>query len=186
MTRRLRIRAWATGTLLLAAVVGCSSNSSTVPPPSPSQSSITSTQATITPAASEAEQAVRRYYEVLDHIRTDPSVPVASLSEVAIGAQLTATTHLVNAERTRRERQTGSTVVDAQKTNIVSAETVLVDVCWNVTNVVILDGSGHSVVTRSRQNVGWTQFVVTNGTGSANGWRIESGQNLKQSPCTRS
>ena len=64
-----------------------------------------------------------------------------------------------------------------------------VDVCWDVSDVDIVDGDGKSVVTPERKDVGWTRFTVTNATwdtAPTDGWRVSGGSDLEKEPCVGS
>ena len=64
-----------------------------------------------------------------------------------------------------------------------------VDVCWDVSDVDIVDGDGKSVVTPERKDVGWTRFTVTNttwDTAPTDGWRVSGGSDLEKEPCVGS
>ena len=67
--------------------------------------------------------------------------------------------------------------------------TVVIDVCWDVSKVDVLDKSGKSIVSPDRPDTGWTRYTVANYEYAADptgGWRVATGQDLKQTPCAAS
>jgi hypothetical protein len=67
--------------------------------------------------------------------------------------------------------------------------TVVVDVCWDVSKVDVFGRDGKSIVGPNRPDTGWTRYTVTNYRFAADprrGWRVASGQDLKQAPCAAS
>jgi hypothetical protein len=66
---------------------------------------------------------------------------------------------------------------------------VQVDVCWDVSDVDVIDATGKSVVSPGRPDTGWTRLTVANYRYSADprgGWRVATGQDLKKPPCAAS
>ena len=208
MTRSLGVKAWATGTALLVAVTGCAnsvSDAGAPPSPSVSQSSPRSTPASTSPpseseiASASGEAVVRRYFVVLDGLRQNPAAPSKQLASVATSTQLAAQRRLLTNERGDGLRQVGATRVadlTVQSVDLDNSDpsagrvpTVTVDVCWDVSDVDIIDESGKSVVTPDRASTGWTRYTVANYHWSNNpsdGWRIATGKDLKQAPCAAS
>ena len=208
MTRSLGVKAWATGAMVLVAVAACASCSSGADPaPSPTANTSASVSTAPTPsptsaseaAAAAAEDVVRRYFTVLDSLRHDPTEPVKRLSSVATSTQLAAQQRLLTSERDQSLHQVGTTRVadlTLQSVNLENSDpsvgkvpTVTVDVCWDVSDVDILNKSGTSVVRPNRANTGSTRYTVANYHWTENpsgGWRIATGQDLKQVPCTGS
>lgn len=204
MRNRLGLMSWATGALVLAAVSACSGTSpdpgATTPLPSATVAS--SSPTTTSPseaAASQASALVHRYFATLDAVRKDKSVPIARLSSVATSIQLDAARRLTSKERSEGDRQTGDTRVSAvtvQSVNLDNSDpaggkvpTVTVDACWDVSNVDVVDKTGKSIIRSTRADRGWTRYTVANYHWSSNpsgGWRIVSGQDLKQKPCAGS
>lgn len=205
MKIRLGLISCATGTLMLVAVTACASSVSDADPPSsPQVSSSVPTSESSSPsprsnsevASDTAENVVRRYFNVLDNLRQDPSKPVRQLSSVATSTQLAAQKRLLTAERDQGLHQVGTTRVAELTVQSVSLDnsapsagkvpTVAVDVCWDVSNADLVDRSGQSVVSPSRASTGWTRYTVANYHWSENpsgGWRIATSQDLKQTPC---
>lgn len=186
MTRRLRIRAWAAGTLLLAAVSACAS----APPPQPpglgiSTSSPTTTSA-LPSAASQAVKALHGYFATMDAVRSNPSAPIQALASTATGTQLISESRLVSEERARGLRQTGSTRLVT--VDVVSASpgssSITIDACWDVHAADLVDRAGHSVLSANRVTVGWTRYFVSQeANGVRSTWRVSSSQDLKRRPC---
>lgn len=208
MKNRLGLTFLATGTLLLAAVSACADTDADPPPATPATSSPTeSTEPATSPspmspnddATADATAAMTEYYSVLDELRADPSSDLKELETVAIGTQLNAVQTLVQRQRDQGQRQTGSTAIGELKVQSVTLDnsdpdagkvpTVVIDVCWDVTKVDVLDKSGKSIVSPNRPNTGWTRYTVANYEYAADptgGWRVATGQDLKQTPCAAS
>lgn len=198
MTHRLGTRVWATGIAVLAAVAACGSNSASPGPSTapPTSATVSQSAAPSSLAAANATALIRRYFQTLDAVRQSASTPISQLSTVATSVQLNAEEALVKRERSAGYRQTGTTRVVAIKVDSVNLDnsnpsagavpTVAVDVCWDVSHVDVVDASGHSIVSPSRVDRGWTQYLVSNyryTTDPAAGWLVSSGHDLKRSPC---
>ncbi|WP_460790651.1 hypothetical protein [Nocardioides maradonensis] len=206
MTKRLGLISSATGILLLAVLSACGSNAAS---PSPTDATPTSrptaptTSATpMSPSARasyDAAAAVRTYYSVLDELGRDPKSSLSKLSTVATSTQLSAMRTVLREQHARHERQTGSLIIADTKVQSVSLDNsdpsagqvpaVVIDVCWDVSDVDVLNSIGTSIISRSRPNRGWTRLTVANYTYVADphgGWRVASGQDLKQAPCAES
>ena len=121
------------------------------------------------------------------------------LETVAISAQLKAVQTLVRRQREQGQRQTGTTAISELKVQSVNLDnsapdagkvpTVVIDVCWDVSKVDVLDKSGKSIVSPDRPDTGWTRYTVANYEYAADptgGWRVATGQDLKQTPCAAS
>lgn len=208
MKNRLGLTFLATGTLLLAALSACADNDADPPPTTPATSSpAESTDPTTSPsptspndaATANATAAMTDYYAVLDGLRADPASDLKKLETVAIGAQLNAVQTLVQRQRDQGQRQTGTTAISELKVQSVTLDnsdpdaskvpTVVIDVCWDVTKVDVLDKSGESIVSPDRPDTGWTRYTVANYEYAADptgGWRVATGQDLKQTPCAAS
>ena len=206
MKIRLRLISWATGTLMLAAVSACggadpdppatAEPSSTSPSPSATSASPSSPS---DEASAGATDAVRSYFTVVDQLRSDPAADLKKLKSVATSAQLNAVTTLIDRSRDEGQRQTGTTAINelqVQSVNLDNSDpkagkvpTVVIDVCWDVSKVDVLDKSGKSIVSPDRPDTGWTRYTVANykyAADPAGGWRVATGQDLKQTPCTAS
>jgi hypothetical protein len=206
MTKQLGLISSATGIVLLAAVSACGSNDAD-PSPAPTTSTSVPTAPTTSAsptspsaqASSDAEAAVRRYYAVLDELGGDPTSSLSKLRTVATSTQLSAMRTVLRQQHARHERQTGSLVVADTKVQSVSLDNsdpsagkvpaVVIDVCWDVSKVDVLNAKGTSVISPSRPDRGWTRLTVANYKYAADprgGWRVASGQDLKQAPCAAS
>lgn len=209
MTNPPRTRAWATGALVLAAVSACSSGASD--PGDPTSSPAASTSSPTAPetsasstspsdaATSAATQTVRSYVSTIDELAQRPSADLKMLDKVTTGSELTAERTFLKDQRSRGERQVGSTRIAQLKVQSVNLDnsapaagkvlTVVIDVCWDVSKVDVLDKSGKSIVSTSRPDTGWTRYTVANyhyAADPSGGWRVASGQDLEQSPCAAS
>ncbi|RYP84343.1 hypothetical protein EKO23_16015 [Nocardioides guangzhouensis] len=206
MMNRLGLISWATGTVMLAAVSACG-GSDTDPPPtsapsstSPSSPTTSSSPSSPSDAASgAATDAVRSYFAAVDQLRSDPAVDLKKLKSVATSAQLNAVETLISRQRDEGQRQTGTTALMELKVQSVNLDnsdpkagkvpTVVIDVCWDVSKVDVLDKSGQSIVSPDRPDTGWTRYTVANYKYAADptgGWRVATGQDLKQTPCAAS
>jgi hypothetical protein len=209
MTERLGLKSWATGAVVLAAVASCSNGSADPADPSTSLTTAASSPPTHTSsvqptapsevASASASETVRRYVATIDEIAQNPTADLKKLDGVATGSELVAERTFLKGQHGRGERQVGNTAITQlkiQSVNLGNADpaagevpTVLVDVCWDVSKVDVLDKSGRSIVTSSRPDTGVTRYTVANyqySTDPSGGWRVASGQDLEQSSCTAS
>ncbi|MFT4264118.1 MAG: hypothetical protein QM572_12100 [Nocardioides sp.] len=140
-----------------------------------------------------------RYYAAVDRVAQDPGAPLGDLSDVAIGAQLSAETTLLKRQRSSHQTQRGNTKatrIDVQSVNLDNTDpsagkvpTVQVDVCWDVSDVDVIDSAGKSIVSENRPNTGWTRLTVANynyADDPEGAWRVATGQDLKKAPCAAS
>jgi hypothetical protein len=201
-------RAVATAALLLAVggCVGDGNDPAASGSPTPSLPSTTSaSSSTPTPpsdseiASEAAADVVRHYYALRDGLRRNPRKPLLQLNRVAIGAELRADRRLFAQERSRHLRQVGDTSITkltVQSVNLDNSNpsqgrvpTAQVDVCWDVSHADLVDKSGKSVVSSRRADRGSTRFTVANyhwASDPHGGWRVVTGQDLKQSTCASS
>lgn len=179
------------------ALLGCSGdNSNSVEPsssppsspsPSPAEPLSDSEKASIA-----ASSVLRRYFSTVDRARQDTSVPPADLDGVASSAQLAAQENLLRSQRDDGLRQLGETKmveVQVESISLGMPATALIDVCWDVRDVDVVDSDGNSVVSPERKAVGWTRYTVTNDTWDSapeDGWRVSGGADLKKAPCIAS
>lgn len=200
MMRTHPIPVVATGVLALVAVTACAENgpstSPTTPPVSSSAPPSASPASDTEEAAAAAVAMVRSYHATLDRLRQDHTESMDALSKVETSTLLTADRHLLEGERAKKLRQVGDTNVadtSVEGVNLDNSDpdagkvpTVTVDVCWDVSEVDVVDADGKSVVGPGRTDVGWTRYIVANyhyRTDPATGWRVASAQDLKQEPC---
>ena len=208
MTSRLGLKSWATGALVLAAVTACANGGSdptsdptpTVASSSPSTPSSSATATDPSDAATTAASAtMREYFAVVDALAKDPKSDLKRLGSVATSTQLRAAQTLLRSQRDQGRHQTGDTNVaelTVQTVNLDNSDpkagkvpTVVIDVCWDVSKVDVLDKSGASIVSPDRPDTGWTRYTVANyhfADNPTKGWRVATGQDLKQSPCSAS
>jgi hypothetical protein len=150
-------------------------------------------------AADEAEAAIRRYYAVLDQLGADPKSNLSKLGAVATSTQLSAMRTVLRQQRRNQDRQSGSLVVTDMKVQSVNLDdsdpsagkvpAVVIDVCWDVSNVNVIDAHGTSVISPSRPDRGATRLTVANykyASDPHGGWRVATGQDLKEAPCAAS
>lgn len=203
MTHNRGAIALATAALALAAVVSCD-DSANDPEASPSPTASTRAPTTSSPTPlSESEKAsaaasalVEKYYATVDKLNKDSNAGLGQLLGVATSLQLSAQRTVIKTQRESGQRQTGDTKVAQVKVRSVNLDnsgprsgkvpTVEVDVCWDVSNVDVVDSDGKSVVAPSRPDTGWTRLTVANydfETDPANGWRVATGQDVERTPC---
>lgn len=205
MTIRVGLISWATGALALAAISACGHDDVDASPPETvsSSPSAPTTSASLPPpsdaATADATAAIRTYFMVVDEIRRAPANDVEKLKSVATSAQLNALQTLVRRQDEKGQRQTGTTAISeltVQSVNLDNSDpaggkvpTVVIDVCWDVSKVDVLDKSGKSIITPDRPDSGWTRYSVANYEYAADpsgGWRVATGQDLNQPPCAGS
>ena len=137
-----------------------------------------------------------RYYALRDALRTDPTHPLSQLRSVAISTELSAQVNLYKGARRDGLRQIGETriaeltvqTVDLAKPDPMAGEvpTVVIDVCYDVSKVDIVDRHGNSVVTDDRPETGWIRYCVSNYVWDSDpegGWRVASSEDLERQPC---
>lgn len=202
MKIRVGLISWATGTLVLIAVSACGSNQADPRPPPSAPSSSSSPTASASPttpsdaAKTDATQAMRTYFNVIDEVGHDPAGDLKRLKKVATSTQLGAVQTLLRRQHGQGQRQVGTTAINkltVQSVNLDNSDrsagkvpTVVIDVCWDVSKVDVLDKSGASIVSPNRPDTGWTRYSVANyeyATDPTGGWRVATGHDLKQKPC---
>ncbi|MGO1316268.1 MAG: hypothetical protein ACTMIR_04420 [Cellulomonadaceae bacterium] len=183
---------------MLAVAAACSGTPDDSPTATPTSTSPTSSQ-TATPtsdtetAAANAEALVREYYRVIDELGADPSKPLAELDAVASGDEVEIWRDEFERERHDGWRQVGATRIaklTVQSVNLDNSAsrvpTVQVDVCFDVSDVDVVDGSGTSVITAERPDTGWVRHTVSNSswdTDPESGWRVSTSVDLEQPSC---
>ena len=193
----------ATAVFLLAAMAACGSDSDADPAPEPTASASSPSSAPTSSAgspehsaATAAEVAVGDYYALTDLLLQDDAVSLDRLEEVAISTQLSAQKNFLTTERAAGTQQRGDTKIVETKVQSVNLDnsdpkagrvpSVTIDVCWDVSEVDVVDASGKSMVPADRPDRGWTRLTVANYTWDNDpdtGWRVAGGEDLKKSPC---
>lgn len=205
MTRLRGVQKVATAALAVAVLTSCAGGNDPAASPSPSPSSPAPTTITPTPpsdseVASEAASAVlRKFYDVRNQLRQDPSKPLTLLDDVAISTELAAQRNLFTKERKQGLHQTGETKVvelDVRSVNLDNSDpkagkvpTVQIDLCFDVSEVDVIDRDGKSVISPDRPDTGWIQFLVSNyqwDTDPDGSWRVASSQDIEREPCDAS
>lgn len=201
MTTFRGVRAFAAAAILLVALTSCSDDADepgAAPPPTPTSQSPTaspSDEPSASPsekAAKDAEAKVREYYALVDLLRQEPKRSAKRLEAVASSVQLTAQKAFLAGQRKAGNRQVGDTKVVEVKVQSVALDelpTVVVDVCWDVSDGDVLNRQGESIVSPDRKSIGWTQLYVTNYSWDKDpegGWRVAGGSDLEKAPCTAS
>lgn len=195
-----RLLVIATGVVALAAGTSCAGNGPEGSPntdPGPITNTPDPTPTSDTDVASyAAADTVRDYFSVLDKLRQDSGRSLDDLRKVATSTQLTTQSRLLENERAKKLRQVGDTELPDVKVESVNLDnsdpdagkvpTVMVDVCWDVSDADLVNASGKSVVSPDRVDMGWTRYTVANydyQTDPMTGWRVASGKDLQQPPC---
>ena len=142
---------------------------------------------------------MRDYFAVGRRAGQGPEADSEALGSVATSTQLRAARRCLRSQRDQGRHQTGDTNVaelTVQTVNLDNSDpkagkvpTVVIDVCWDVSKVDVLDKSGTSIVSPDRPDTGWTRYTVANyhyADNPTKGWRVATGQDLKQSPCSAS
>ena len=162
----------------------------------PSQSTSVSPSSESELAAADAESLVGEYYSVLDAVGADPSADLERLATVAISKDLDVRRNQYARWRRDGWIQKGATElpkVQVQSVNLDNSDpatgrvpTVQVDVCFDVSDVDVLDASGASIVTAERPDTGWIRHTVSNyswDTDPTGGWRVSTSVDLERAPC---
>ena len=207
MTISRGARAIAAAALLLVAMTSCANdgqdpaaNASPTPSSSTPTPTATATPPSDTELASEAASAtLRKYYDVRNQLRQNPSRPLSLLDQVAISTELAAQRNLFEKERKQGLRQVGATKVaelEVQSVNLDNSDpkagkvpTVQIDLCFDVSKVDVVDADEKSVISLDRPDTGWIQFLVSNyewETDPDAGWRVASSKDIERTPCEAS
>lgn len=191
--------------LLLVVTSGCSDSPDKVEPgPAPTTTAPSSSITTSPPSDSEvaseaASETVRAYYAVRDELRQDADASLGKLETVAISTELSAQQNLFRRERKEGLHQVGTTTIAELTVQAVSLDnsdpkvgkvpTVQVDVCYDVSDVDVLDDSGKSVVSPDRADTGWIRYTVANyewDSDPTDAWRVATSENIERTPCDAS
>ena len=191
----------ATAVLLLVAGTSCADDAdptdprSNPPASSPSSNSPTPTSPSES-ATAAATATVNDYYAIRNQLRRDPAQSLSRLKTVAISTELTTQQTLFKRERKQGLHQTGETKVvelQVQSVNLDNSDpqagkvpTVQIDVCFDVSDVDVLDADGKSVVTPDRPDTGWIRYSVANYQWDSDpdgAWRVASSQDIERTPC---
>jgi hypothetical protein len=146
-----------------------------------------------------AEELVYEYYAVVDQIGADGDAPLSRLKRVAASVELQV--RQADLEQWRKDgwRKTGTTQISDLTVQSVTLDnsdpaaglvpTVQVDVCYDVSDVDILDAEGASVVSPDRDDRAWERLQVANYSyedDPSGGWRVAALETLEKSPCAAS
>jgi hypothetical protein len=147
-------------------------------------------------ATAAATETIANYYAVRNELRQDPTKPLSRLASVAISTELSTQQTLFKRERKQGLHQVGETKVVEVKVESVNLDnsdpqagkvpTVQVDVCFDVSDVDVLDADGKSVVTPNRPDTGWIRYSVSNYEWDSDpdgAWRVASSQDIERTPC---
>ena len=189
----------------LLLVLGACSDGSDDPGNDPSATSTTTSPTptdTATPpseselASQAATELLQKYYVIRNELRQDPATPLRRLRSVSISTDLAAQENFLRTQRKDGLRQVGDTRIADLKVESVTLDnsdpkaglvpTVVVDVCYDVSDVDIVDADGKSVVPDDRPDRGWVRHSVSNyqwETDRSGAWRVATSENLEQPPC---
>jgi hypothetical protein len=191
MTRTQRRAALATGAVAVIALVavvialagGRSGDGSATPKPSVSASPskiLTAEEK----AAEQAKDAALEYYRVMDHVAADPRADTDLVRTVSIGTGLNDALNRVAFNRSKQQRQIGTTQIPWMKVRSVDLTfkpksqhpeipVVQLDVCYDVSKVNVVDETGKSVVLPTRKNRALEQLGVANYQWpNPHGWKV--------------
>jgi len=201
MTNSRRGLSLATAVLLLVAGTSCANNRSRSQDPQPKPTSTSPSPTVTTTSPSEAATAaatalILKYYAIRNDLRRDPKQPLSRLKDIATSTELTAQETLIRRERNQGLHQTGETKVvkfEVGSVNLDNSDpqagnvpTVQIDVCFDVSDVDVLDADGKSVVSPERPDTGWIRYSVANYQWDSDpdgAWRVASSQDIKRTPC---
>lgn len=202
MTIARGARTLATAALLLVALAACSDDKGDPTPTHATPSPTTAATSTGPPtdsdlASAAATKLMANYYATIDRLNQDSSQPMSELKKIATSVQLTALKRSISNRRRDDERQTGATRIAESKVQAVSLDnsdpkagkvpSVFIDVCWDVSDVDVVDKDGKSVVVANRPDTGWTRYTVANYDWSNDpdgAWRVSGGKDLEKTPCS--
>lgn len=190
----------ATAALLLIAGTSCAKDDSEPSDPRSEPTASSSPSSTPTSpsdaATAAATETIANYYAVRNELRQDPTKPLSRLASLAISTELSTQQTLFKRERKQGLHQVGETKVVEVKVESVNLDnsdpqagkvpTVQVDVCFDVSDVDVLDADGKSVVTPNRPDTGWIRYSVSNYEWDSDpdgAWRVASSQDIERTPC---
>ena len=146
-----------------------------------------------------AEGLVREYYALVDRVGADQDAPLSQLERVATSVELEVRRADLSQWRKDGWRKTGRTRVADVVVQSVSLDnsapraglvpTVQVDVCYDVSDVDIVDSAGTSVVSPDRADRAWERLQVANydyDNDPVGGWRVAALETLEKAPCAGS
>jgi hypothetical protein len=198
--RATRLAAAATLLLVLSACSDGSDELGNDPTATPTTSptpTVTETPPSDNELASQAAtELLRKYYAVRNELRQDTTKPLRRLRSVSISTDLTAQENFLGTQRKNGLRQVGDTRIVELTVQSVTLDnsdpkagrvpTVVIDVCYDVTDVDIVDADGKSVVPDNRPERGWVRHSVSNyawDTDRSGAWGVATSENLEQPPC---
>lgn len=193
-----------TTAFLLALAAGCTASPGTSTP-TPTGSPTATTASTLpspTPtdptalARTHAEELAHEYYAVTDEVGFDSDLPLSRLERVATSVELSTRQEIVKQWRSDGWHKTGQTRVADLVVQSVSLDnsdpkaglvpTVQVDVCYDVSDVDLVDEAGASKVSPDRADRAWERLQVANYDYEADpdaGWRVAALETLEKPPC---
>ena len=154
-----RSRIAATLTLAaLTATSACAMNNPKVNPSSATSATSATTAPTpsttsLSPAqqdAKDAEQAIPRFWAVVDALSSDPSVSLDKLALVSREPTITTWRQLLTSHRVKQVKQIGHTTVASVSAKPGTAGKFAVTACVDVSKVNLVDNAGKSVVAANR------------------------------------
>ena len=173
---RRRTAGAAAGLTALLALTACNGGEPTTTEPTSSPTPTETTSAPADPkeqAVTDATAALQRYFEMVDQLAQNPKMPLEkNLKKVVTSSGYSLTWTVLNQGRRKGYTQHGETTFEVDKVLEVSldnsnpkkgvAPTVQLQVCYDVSNVDVVDKSGASVVSDDRLDKAIATYWVSN------------------------
>lgn len=152
----------------LAALAACSGEE-----PGDSDPTPTATAPSLTPeeqAEQDAWEAVERYNDVYNEVRSDPGPDVnEKISGVATEPEDGYLVVLVDRQVSSGQVSTGESAVERLAANVRNSDEVVFDVCLDNRKVDVVDAQGNSVIPPDRPREIKTQYTVVR---TSDGWKV--------------
>lgn len=148
-------------------------------------------------AVTDATTALQRYYDMVNQLAQNPKMPLdKNLKKVATSSGYSLTWTILNQSRMKGYTQQGDTTFEVDKVLEVSldnsnpkksvAPTVQLQVCYDVSNVDVVDKSGKSVVTDARLDKAIATYWISNYNYKADpqgGWIVSGRDSRGERSC---
>lgn len=147
-------------------------------------------------ASQAATELVQKYYAIRNELRQKPATPLRRLRSVSISTDLADQENFLHTQRKNGLRQVGTTRIAELTVQSITLDnsdpragrvpTVVIDVCYDVKDVDIVDADGKSLVPDDRPDRGWVRHSVSNyewDTDRSGAWRVATSENLERPPC---
>lgn len=197
MNRRTALAALAALLAITTTACGKDDEPTTEPSVTPSPTATSSKPATPQDqAVDDATAALDRWFAVANQLGQDPKAPLSQAKTVAISTALGYTEQLYRVQREQGLTQVGDATYEIDKILDVSldnsnpkkglAPTVKFQICWDITDVDVVDKAGNSQVTSDRMDRSVATYFVTNydyAKDPHGGWKVSSFQRKMERPC---